>query len=204
MEGRGLYAGANAGTNGASLYASWAENGGWNYGGGYKKQLLGINYDENSSSLLTLQLFELGNITLIGQLKADQFYLDNMKGMNDFIDDGGDDTFVLAGHGRIVNGIPTGEILINDKWYNAEALVELLPDIGYKPGQDIRLISCSNAVLAENLSKLMLKISVTGPTTNVRYSGVLGAFFGIGPWLKSNGTWNTFQNGKLIGVTKDE
>lgn len=120
-----------------------------------------------------------GNITLIGQLKADQFYLDNMKGMNDFIDDGGDDTFVLAGHARIVNGIPTGEILINDKWYNAEALVELLPDIGYKPGQDIRLISC-------------------------RYSGVLGAFFGIGPWLKSNGTWNVFQNGKLIGVTKDE
>jgi len=35
MEGRGLYAGGNLNA-GVSLYASWAENGGWNYGGGYK------------------------------------------------------------------------------------------------------------------------------------------------------------------------
>jgi hypothetical protein len=27
---------ANVSRNGASLYASWAENGGWNYGGGYR------------------------------------------------------------------------------------------------------------------------------------------------------------------------
>jgi RHS repeat-associated protein len=32
MEGRGLYAGGNLNA-GVSLYASWAENGGWNYGG---------------------------------------------------------------------------------------------------------------------------------------------------------------------------
>jgi hypothetical protein len=43
MEGRGLYAGASAGVKGASLYASWAENGGFDYGGQVKASYKMIN-----------------------------------------------------------------------------------------------------------------------------------------------------------------
>src|SRR5574344_1543085 len=43
MEGRGLYAGASAGVKGASLYASWAENGGFDYGGQAKASYKMIN-----------------------------------------------------------------------------------------------------------------------------------------------------------------
>lgn len=41
MEGRGLYVGANAG----GFYAQYAQNGGWNYGGGYRFEAW--KYDSN-------------------------------------------------------------------------------------------------------------------------------------------------------------
>src|SRR5574344_1728325 len=43
MEGRGLYAGASVRVNSASLYASWAENGGFDYGGQVKASYKMIN-----------------------------------------------------------------------------------------------------------------------------------------------------------------
>jgi hypothetical protein len=43
MEGRGMYVGASAGVKGASLYASWAENGGFDYGGQAKASYKMIN-----------------------------------------------------------------------------------------------------------------------------------------------------------------
>src|SRR5574344_1831261 len=47
MEGRGLYMGASAGVKGASLYASWAENGGGNWGGVFSTKTDLWNYDSN-------------------------------------------------------------------------------------------------------------------------------------------------------------
>ena len=43
MEGRGMYVGGNVGKDGASLYASWAENGGFDYGGQAKASYKMIN-----------------------------------------------------------------------------------------------------------------------------------------------------------------
>lgn len=47
MEGRGMYVGGNVGVKGASLYAQYAQNGGWDWGvGGAMKTDL-WNYDSN-------------------------------------------------------------------------------------------------------------------------------------------------------------
>ena len=42
MEGRGMYVGGNVGVKGASLYAQYAQNGGWDWGvgGGYENRFV--------------------------------------------------------------------------------------------------------------------------------------------------------------------
>jgi len=56
---------ASAGGKGASLYASWAENGGWNYGGGYK--FANLKYNSETTNYLNLSVFEL-DFTLLERM----------------------------------------------------------------------------------------------------------------------------------------
>ena len=186
MEGRGFYLGGDIG----GLNAEWSRNGGWNYG--FEEELVGLNYNDQSSSLLSASLFGRYSTTLIGPIAAD-------------IDIGGEGTFAASGHG-VYNkeGKPVGKINLQGKdQIGAEEFVKLLPKWGYKKGQDILLISCENAILAKQISELVPDIVATGATTKVRYSPILNFLFGIKYWLQGNGTWNSYQNGNLIGTVKD-
>jgi len=197
MEGRGLYAGGNVG----GVYAQVAQNGGWSYGG--SANVAGLDYNSNSSTLLSARLLNY-DLTLIGQLSADKSTFSDAAGdaLAKDVDDGGENTFVLAGHGVYDDdGNPVGKFeLSSGIQVDAAKLLENLSNLGYKKGQDIRLVPCGNAVLAKNLSVLMPGISITGPTTKVRHT----PFLGHRVWLQGDGTWNTYQNGNLMGTVKDD
>ena len=62
----------------------------------------------------------------------------------------------------------------------------------YKKGQNIRLFSCGNAVLAKSLSKIIPDVLITGPTSEIHVPR-------FGRKMRMEGYWNTYQNGELIG-----
>src|SRR5690554_4048177 len=101
MEGRGLYMGASAGGKGASLYASWAENGGGNWGGGYK--FANLKYNSETTNYLNLSVFEL-DFTLLERMAIidgfpDVVYNRGQKKMLKTLDDNNNNDFIVGGHG---------------------------------------------------------------------------------------------------------
>jgi hypothetical protein len=202
MEGRGLYAGANAGTNGASLYASWAENGGFNYGGGYR--FANLKYNSETTDYLNLSVFGLDFTLLERMAIIDGFpnFVRNRgyKKMLKTLDDNNNNDFIVGGHGvydKIANKF-VGLIDIMGNQYDEYALKEWLYKNGYKDGQNIILMSCGNAILAERLSSIMPGAFVTGASTSVIHNTFTGRVH-----LEDSGSWQTYQNGKLVGSVRD-
>ncbi|NLE04448.1 MAG: hypothetical protein GX638_06575, partial [Crenarchaeota archaeon] len=101
MEGRGLYAGANVGKDGASLYASWAENGGFDYGGqvyanlltydaynhpsGYKKETLKKVYElqKECGNLCEVTFTKDGRIEIVMRKGKGEPFTTNLFGENE-------------------------------------------------------------------------------------------------------------------------
>jgi hypothetical protein len=202
MEGRGLYAGANVGKDGASLYASWAENGGWNYGGGYR--FANLKYNSETTDYLNLSVFGLDFTLLERMAIIDGFpnFVRNRgyKKMLKTLDDNNNNDFIVGGHGvydktskRFI-----GLINIMGNQYDEYALKEWLYKNGYKDGQNIILMSCGNAILAERLSSIMPGAFVTGASTSVIHNTFTGRVH-----LEDSGSWQTYQNGKLVGSVRD-
>lgn len=175
MEGRGLYAGANVGKDGVSLYASWAENGGWNYGGGYRFEAW--RYEKLS-----------GELGVGKRIDPDDR---NLSALADYleIEGTGKDEFVFIGHG---NQKEIGLKSKNGFYYDAidaETFGELLlkGNYNYKGETNIILYSCSTGKGTENfasrlasyLSKHLGKeIMVTAPKDNLQYNLKGLKFFG--------------------------
>src|SRR5574344_1258935 len=202
MEGRGLYAGASAGVKGASLYASWAENGGWNYGGGYR--FANLKYNSETTDYLNLSVFGLDFTLLERMAIIDGFpnFVRNRgyKKMLKTLDDNNNNDFIVGGHGvydKIANKF-VGLIDIMGNQYDEYALKEWLYKNGYKDGQNIILMSCGNAILAERLSSIMPGAFVTGASTSVIRNTFTGRVH-----LEDSGSWQTYQNGKLVGSVRD-
>jgi len=167
MEGRGMYAGANVGKDGASLYASWAENGGWNYGSGYRFEV--GKYEKLS-----------GELGVGKRIDPDDR---NLSALADYleIEGTGKDEFVFIGHG---NQKEIGLKSKNGFYYDAidaETFGELLlkGNYNYKGETNIILYSCSTGKGTENfasrlasyLSKHLGKeIMVTAPKDNLQYN----------------------------------
>src|SRR5690554_690917 len=167
MEGRGLYMGASAGGKGASLYASWAENGGWNYGSGYRFEV--GKYEKLS-----------GELGVGKRIDPDDR---NLSALADYleIEGTGKDEFVFIGHG---NQKEIGLKSKNGFYYDAidaETFGELLlkGNYNYKGETNIILYSCSTGKGTENfasrlasyLSKHLGKeIMVTAPKDNLQYN----------------------------------
>ena len=138
MEGRGLYAGANVGKDGASLYASWAENGGWNYGGGYRFEVGRYESDGNYSKLnLFGALFSSESMLL----SVDGFYTDDprVKKWAEYFRDNNPDVFEFMAHAD------EGGFMLNEEYggyMTPEEFVFRLDGFGYKHEKIMKLFAC--------------------------------------------------------------
>ena len=196
MEGRGLYAGANVGKDGASLYASWAENGGWNYGGGYRFEAWRYDgsEDKSSFSLLGFDLYKRNSLTL----KADGFYTQNdidLMMHAKYLKDEDPDVYTIYIHGS-----PSGVGDFGDM--SAEEFVKRLKEgkYGYKGEKTIRLYSCSTGGktkdgsinFAQSVATLM-GVTVIAPTSILK--STIKELMGV-KWTKTevnNGYWKVFR-----------
>lgn len=193
MEGRGWYGGVSA--KDGSLYASWAENGGWSYGATVVK----LQYNSEGSDYLRMSLMGY-SFNLAERLKADvNFHRENyalkQSAENGNYDEDG--FFVIAGHGRNKNG--KGYILNEHTGalMDAEAVAEMIKaDPRYNEGMNIKLASCQNSIMAKELSLIFKNVIVKGPSDNL-VSGVLG------DWIENGGTWDSYMNGKLVSSQKN-
>ena len=174
MEGRGLYAGASAGVKGASLYASWAENGGWNYGGGYRFEAWRYENDGNYSKLNLLGGLYSSESML---LSADYAYtgdanvsiwayhlIDLDASLYTLMAHGNTDGISLDqdGNSGFIDGVELASKLKNDKNWN------------YKEGQTIKLYSCSAGGMVgigeKNVAQVLaneMGVTVIAPTKDV-------------------------------------
>ena len=211
MEGRGWYTGASA--MDGSLYASWSQNGGWNYG--FSKKVEAWNYDGSNLKILGLDVhlsLDLG----FGR-RIDEFD-ENLNHFADYIEQQGTgkDQFVFVGHGAKNSvGLKSYAIGLDEKdplrYYGALSAEEfgnllLKGAFGYKGESNIKLYSCETgkgevnfaSKLASYMSqKLNRKISVTAPTDKIHLD--LGGKLPFIGWISkpkytiiNNGTWRTW------------
>jgi hypothetical protein len=207
MEGRGLYAGANVGAKGASLYASWAENGGWNYGG--QAKVGSWNYQGSGVISLIIMGYSFSNGEILSAAKN---YHKGSSPLAKASENGAFDEsgyFVISGHGLLINGkgyIQNQNIKNKDGiglLLSAEDIAQQIKDDPrYKSGTPVKLASCLNAVMAQEVSTLLPDTDIMGPTTNLVYGG-LGLFKKGSQYLADGGSWNTYRNGKLVSSKKD-
>lgn len=171
MEGRGLYAGANVGKDGVSLYASWAENGGWNYGGGYWFEAWRYIGSSNGHYLSILGgLYEDFNLTL----PADGYYADDVHLINiaqKYLDEN-PDVFTFIAHGAS-DGIGLNKNVTRGV-ISPEEFVKRLKnhEFGYYNNEKIiQLISCNTGYgddsFAEQVAQLMPAVTVIAPNAYV-------------------------------------
>jgi hypothetical protein len=149
MEGRGLYAGANVGKDGASLYASWAENGGWNYGGGYWFEAW--KYDSEREKLTLFGLLSLDQ----NLLAADVYDLNDETTANvgEIIEDS-----KVGEKSVVAHGTPDGKIRFEGGVYDAKSFYDnFLADVMDDNTKIINLYVClggygGDASLAQELA----------------------------------------------------
>jgi RHS repeat-associated protein len=208
MEGRGLYAGANVGKDGASLYASWAENGGWNYGG--QAKVGSWNYQGSGVISLNIMGYPFSNGEILSAEK--NFHKEGSSPLAKASENGAFDEsgyFVISGHGIVRNrkGYIQNQNITNKDGIglllSAEDIAQQIKDDPrYKSGTPVKLASCLNAVMAQEVSTLLPDTDIMGPTTNLVYGG-LGLFKKGSQYLADGGSWNTYRNGKLVSSKKD-
>ena len=179
-----------------------AGGGGGIGGGGYK--FANLKYNSETTNYLNLSVFEL-DFTLLERMAIidgfpDVVYNRGQKKMLKTLDDNNNNDFIVGGHGvydktskRFI-----GLINIMGNQYDEYALKEWLYKNGYKESQNIILMSCGNAVLAERLSSIMPGAFVTGPSTNIIRNTFTGSIH-----LENSGSWQTYQNGILVGSVRD-
>jgi hypothetical protein len=187
MEGRGLYAGANVGKDGASLYASWAENGGWNYGGGYRFEAW--RYDGEKLSLLS----NLISFTPF-LLAADVYDKENniTRNVGELIKEDGDGVVSVVIHGNQdgtvlwegVNYTPEEffEIVLKNEITNKTTLIDLYTCLGGYGGEN------SIAQKLANVSSVKVR-AATGYVRPIIFN-VLGMVIG------------SFDKDRLVGDSK--
>ncbi|MCQ2108809.1 MAG: RHS repeat-associated core domain-containing protein [Fibrobacter sp.] len=196
MEGRSLYAGVSADKDGSSLYANWAENGGWSYGGTAVK----LKYDTQSTDYVSLTVMGY-SVTLAEQLSADLNYHKKDRALRIAAENGKYDEegfFVISGHGTIST---EGHGVIKDEYSNTNLYADDIAEIiqnnpNYTPGKSIKLVSCKNAVMAQELSLILKDTEVKGPSDNL-------VQWALGSYVKDGGSWNTYKNGKLVSSQRD-
>jgi hypothetical protein len=148
MEGRGLYAGGNLNA-GVSLYASWAENGGWNYGGGYRFEAW--RYDSEREKLTLFGLLSLDQ----NLLAADVYDLNDETTANvgEIIEDS-----KVGEKSVVAHGTPDGKIRFEGGVYDAKSFYDnFLADVMDDNTKIINLYVClggygGDASLAQELA----------------------------------------------------
>ena len=209
MEGRGWYGGISA--MDGSLYASWAENGGWSYG--FSKKFNAWRYqtiDNNSTlSILGLDVYGGQDFTL----SVDGMYTQDLDLLllASYIQDDGPNVYTFSGHGDengvfllnndempgFMDGVEFGERLLNGEFnYNNEATIKLYSCSTGKKLSDGELNFAQ--ILANKTGK-----NVIAPTDDVLVS--VKTFL---PFIKrngktrfnwasvkvqNNGTWETYK-----------
>ena len=192
MEGRGLYAGANVGKDGASLYASWAENGGWNYGGGYRFEAWRYESSANAASLnlLGIKVYTRDDMGTFGAdgFQGDDFIFDVSENLEEI--NPSEFSYVhhfLNGEDWIGAGAETGFYDQVDSYYDQKLkrkMIEVggrqsIEDVaatfrdgsnGYNGNSDIRMYSCSLAKYgaASKFSTLVPNRNIWAATSDVR------------------------------------
>ncbi|SHK88772.1 RHS repeat-associated core domain-containing protein [Fibrobacter sp. UWH4] len=204
MEGRGWYGGVSA--MDGSLYASWAENGGWSYGFSKKFEAWNYSATENSAKLAILGLDVYSSNSMLLSVEGYWTTDKNVMEWAKYLLDDNENVFTFMAHGNEyiigledpvylplpqsgkMDGIQFGERLNNGEF-------------NYKGEGMIRLYSCSTGKktfdgrnnFAQNVANTTGKI-VIAPTEDVGVT--VKEFFGV-KWtstrILNNGYWKVFR-----------